>query len=116
MGDPHIEIESQIISRIGYSYQIWKTKGLGGRSKRICVRCAVHSFNKSSDENMNLYALHEWNTSRQLAVSPVKSPITRTSSPDGRSSQCSVASKRCASPSFKENTTNRLTSTKWSAL
>jgi len=63
--DPHIEVESQIISRIGYTYQIWKTKTANGKFKRICVRCAVHSLNKTSNEYMNLYALHEWNTQRQ---------------------------------------------------
>lgn len=64
--DPHIEVESQIINRIGYTYQLWKIKTMGGKSKRICVRCAIHSYNAASQEYMNLYALHEWNTKRQM--------------------------------------------------
>lgn len=61
--DPHIEVESQVIPRVGYVYKLWKTKG--PRSKRICVRCPIHSYNEASKENMNLFALHEWNSKRQ---------------------------------------------------
>lgn len=62
--DPHIEIESQMISKVGYHYNIWKLK-IGSKAKRICVRCAVHSFNKATNEYMNLYALSEYNSKRQ---------------------------------------------------
>jgi len=61
--DPHIEVENQIIARVGYVYRLWKTKG--SNPKRILVRCAVHSHNAATNEKMNLYALHEWNPKRQ---------------------------------------------------
>jgi len=62
--DPHVENPNQIIARVGYVYRLWKTKGRS--PKRILVRCAVHSYNAATNEHMNLYALHEWNASRQL--------------------------------------------------
>lgn len=57
--DPHIEDESQIAARVGYVYKLWKIK-TKGISRRICVRCAVHSMNEVTNERMNLYAFHEW--------------------------------------------------------
>lgn len=44
--DPHLEVESQIINRVGYVYKLWKTKKVP--TKRIVVRCSIHSYNASN--------------------------------------------------------------------
>jgi len=58
--DPHIEEESQIIARCGYTYKLWQIKNKG-TLRRICVRSAIHSYNETTLDRMNLFAFHEWN-------------------------------------------------------
>jgi len=69
--NPFIEVEDQIVTRVGYLYKIWKIQeadaATGKKEKKICIRCSVHCHTgrnvEGSDQKqtMNVYSFNEYN-------------------------------------------------------
>jgi len=53
--NPFIEDDSQICTRHGYLYKIWRIReaveAQGITEKKICIRCSVHSHTGVTKEN-----------------------------------------------------------------
>lgn len=66
--NPFVEDESQVCTRQGYYYRVWRLQEAkdGKPEKKICIRCSIHSHTGQTKDNgekqtMNIYTFNEFN-------------------------------------------------------